>query len=71
MHMTAEALEGIKSEIQNLMIQVSIRPPEAMRPRMMNRMRRRKGKVTRSRTEGMTRKMMALVWSDGNRSDWP
>lgn len=27
MHMTAEALEGIKSEIQNLVIQVSGRPP--------------------------------------------
>ncbi|XP_022443305.1 zinc transporter ZIP2 isoform X2 [Delphinapterus leucas] len=56
MHMTAEALEGIESEIQKLVIQVSSRVAELQgcEARMMNRTREsneERGKIMKPRTQ--------------------
>lgn len=70
MHMTAEALEGIESEIQKLVIQVSSRVAELQgcEARMLNRTRESNEAKD---TGGTTGKMTALARNDGNRSDWP
>lgn len=73
MHMTADALEGIESEIQKFMMQVSSRNAElqSREARMMSRTKggREKGDRVEDQ-QGGTGKKTALLWHGENRLDF-
>lgn len=73
MHMTADALEGIESEIQKFMMQVSSRNGELQgrEARTMSRTKGGWGKGDRAEDQGGgTGKKTAVVWHGGNRLDF-